>query len=49
MFKITLVASKLREEMAHYLGMVKDSDVLQILHLFKHFLYRWGFCVDLFE
>jgi hypothetical protein len=32
MFKITVVASKLREEMAHYLGLVKGSDVIQVLH-----------------
>lgn len=32
MFKMTVVASKLREEMAYYLGQVKDNQVLQILH-----------------
>ncbi len=32
MFKLTVIASKLREEMAYYLGQVKGSDVIQILH-----------------
>jgi prevent-host-death family protein len=32
MFKATVVASKLREDLAHYLEMVKKTDVVQILH-----------------
>lgn len=32
MFKTTVVASKLREDLAHYLDMVKKSEAIQILH-----------------
>jgi|SRR5687767_11248889 len=32
MFKATVVASKLREDLAHYLDMVKKSEAVQILH-----------------
>lgn len=32
MFKATVVASKLREELAHYLDMVKGKQAVQILH-----------------
>jgi PHD/YefM family antitoxin component YafN of YafNO toxin-antitoxin module len=32
MFKATVVASKLREQMAHYFDMVHDDEVVQILH-----------------
>jgi len=32
MFKATVVASKLREQMAHYFEMVHDEDAVQILH-----------------
>ena len=32
MFKATVVASKLREELAHYLDLVKKNEALQIIH-----------------
>ena len=32
MFKATVVASKLREELAHYLEMVKKNEAVQIIH-----------------
>jgi len=32
MFKATVVASKLREQMAHYFEMVRGDEVVQILH-----------------
>lgn len=32
MFKATVVASKLREDLAHYLEMVKNDQAVQILH-----------------
>jgi len=32
MFKATVVASKLREQMAHYFDMVTGNNVLQIFH-----------------
>lgn len=32
MFKATVVASKLREELAHYLEMVKKTEAVQIIH-----------------
>ena len=32
MFKATVVASKLREDLAHYLDMVKKNEAVQILH-----------------
>lgn len=32
MFKATVVASKLREQMAYYVGLVRDNEVVQILH-----------------
>lgn len=32
MFKATVVASKLREDLAHYLDMVKKDEAVQILH-----------------
>ena len=31
MFKVTVFASKFREQMAHFLGMVKGDQVLQII------------------
>ena len=32
MFKATVIASQLREKMAHYFDMVRDNEVIQILH-----------------
>src|SRR5208282_2138857 len=32
MFKATVVASKLREQMAHYFDLVRGEEVVQILH-----------------
>ncbi len=32
MFKATVVASKLREELAHYLELVQKNEALQIIH-----------------
>jgi antitoxin (DNA-binding transcriptional repressor) of toxin-antitoxin stability system len=32
MFKTTVVASKLREDLAHYLEMVKKNEAVQIIH-----------------
>ena len=32
MFKATVVASKLREQMAHFFDLVRGEDVIQILH-----------------
>lgn len=32
MFKATVVASKLREQMAHYFDLVRGDEVVQILH-----------------
>src|SRR5690554_4917897 len=32
MFKATVVASKLREQMAHYFGLVRGDEVVQVLH-----------------
>jgi len=32
MFKATVVASKLREDLAHYLDLVKKTEAVQILH-----------------
>ena len=32
MFKATVVASKLREQMAHYFDLVRGDEVIQVLH-----------------
>lgn len=32
MFKATVVASKLREQMAHYFDLVRGNEVVQVLH-----------------
>lgn len=32
MFKATVVASKLREQMAHYFDLVRGSEVVQVIH-----------------